>query len=157
MSHTTGGIASVTRTRVDSAAKHIMPGKIDTNLMKIYSGNANADLQTLHQKKLDLLTNKDDLILNVSRKLEGLDARTFHAYPAVISTLGKCSGDTACTHKEDNKAMQIEMPKMPMVEQAHNYATKKTRVIKVAEAAITTTTKTYGLVHLAQRPQEQRE
>jgi hypothetical protein len=28
------------------------------------------------------------------------------------TTLGKCSGDTACKHKENNKAMQIEMPKM---------------------------------------------
>jgi hypothetical protein len=87
----TGGIASVTRTRVDSAAKHIMPAKVDSNLMKIYSGNPNADLQTLHAKKLDFLTEKDDLVLNVSRKLECLDTRTFHAYPAVISTLGKCT------------------------------------------------------------------
>jgi len=87
----TGGIASVTRTRVDSAAKHIMPAKVDSNLMKIYSGNANADLQTLHEKRLDFLTEKDDLILNVSRRLECLDTRTFHAYPAVISTLGKCT------------------------------------------------------------------
>jgi hypothetical protein len=87
----TGGIASVTRTRVDSAAKHIMPAKVDSNLMKIYSGNANADLQTLHNKKLEFLTEKDDLVLNVSRKLECLDTRTFHAYPAVISTLGKCT------------------------------------------------------------------
>ena len=91
MSHTTGGIASVTRTRVDSAAKHIMAAKVDTNLMKIYSGNASADLQTLHAKKLEFLTEKDDLVLNVSRRLECLDTRTFHAYPAVVSTLGKCS------------------------------------------------------------------
>jgi hypothetical protein len=28
------------------------------------------------------------------------------------TTLGKCSGDTAFTHKEDNKSMQIEMPKI---------------------------------------------
>lgn len=92
MSHgTTGGIASTTRTRVDSAAKHIMPAKIDSNLMKIYSGNPNADLQTLHHKKLDFMTEKDDLVLNVSRKLEGVDTRTFHAYPAAVSTLGKCT------------------------------------------------------------------
>ena len=92
MSHTmTGGIASVTRTRVDSAAKHIMPAKVDSNLMKIYSGNPNADLQTLHHKKLDFMTEKDDLVLNVSRKLEGVDTRTFHAYPAAVSTLGKCT------------------------------------------------------------------
>ena len=91
MSHTTGGIASVTRTRVDSAAKHIMAAKVDTNLMKIYSGLASADLQTLHAKKMEFLTEKDDLVLNVSRRLEGVDTRTFHAYPAVVSTLGKCS------------------------------------------------------------------
>lgn len=92
MSHgTTGGIASTTRTRVDSAAKHIMPAKVDSNLMKIYSGNPNADLQTLHHKKLEFLTEKDDLVLNVSRRLEGMDTRTFHAYPAAVSTLGKCT------------------------------------------------------------------
>ncbi len=85
------GMAAMTRTRVDSAAKHIMPAKIDTNLMKIYSGIPNADLQYLHHNKLDYLTEKDDLVLNVSRKVSTVDARTFHAYPAVVSTLGKCT------------------------------------------------------------------
>lgn len=86
-----GGIASMTRTRVDSAAKHIMAAKVDTNLMKVYSGVENADLQTMHHKRLELLTEKDDLVLNVSRKLACLDTRTFHAYPAVVSTLAKCT------------------------------------------------------------------
>jgi hypothetical protein len=45
------------------------------------------------------------------------------------------------------------MLKRAMMEQAHNYATKKTIVIEVAKAAITTTTKTFGLVHLAQQLQ----
>ena len=91
MSQMTGGIASMTRTRVDSAAKHIMPAKIDSNLMKVYCGGEHADLQTMHQKKLELLTEKDDLVLNVSRKLACLDTRTFHAYPAVVSTLANCT------------------------------------------------------------------
>lgn len=34
---------------------------------------------------------KDDLILNVSRKLACLDTRTFHAYPAAVSTLANCT------------------------------------------------------------------
>jgi len=84
-------MAAMTRTRVDSAAKHIMPAKVDSNLMKIYCGVPNADLQVMHHKKLELLTEKDDLVLNVSRKLACVDTRTFHAYPAVISTLGKCT------------------------------------------------------------------
>jgi hypothetical protein len=78
-------------TRVDSVAKHIMPAKVDTNLMKILSGSEGADLQTMHQKKLELMTEKDDLILNVSRKLSCLDTRTFHTYPAVVSTLANCT------------------------------------------------------------------
>lgn len=85
------GAAAMTRTRVDSAAKHIMPAKIDTNLMKIFVGTPNADLQMMHHKRLELMTCKDDLILNVSRKLASVDTRTFHAYPAVVSTLGKCT------------------------------------------------------------------
>ena len=84
-------MAAMTRTRVDSAAKHIMPAKVDSNLMKIYCGVPNADLQVMHHKKLELLTEKDDLVLNVSRKLACVDTRTFHAYPAVVSTLGKCT------------------------------------------------------------------
>ncbi len=81
----------MTRTRVDSAAKHIMAAKVDTNLMKVMCGVENADLQIMHHKRMELLTEKDDLVLNVSRKLACLDTRTFHAYPAVISTLGKCT------------------------------------------------------------------
>jgi hypothetical protein len=110
----------MTRTRVDSAAKHIMSGKIDSNLMKVYCGGEHADLQTMDQKKLELLTvsfhrtfvyrytrsarndycltllvcffqEKDDLILNVSRKLGCADTWTFHAYPAVVSTLANCT------------------------------------------------------------------
>ena len=50
------GAAAMTRTRVDSAAKHIIPAKIDTNLMKVFSGVANCDLQVLHHKKLEFLT-----------------------------------------------------------------------------------------------------
>ena len=85
------GMAAMTRTRVDSAAKHIMPAKVDTNLMKVYCGVPNADLQVMHHRKLELLTEKDDLILNVSRKMANVDTRTFHAYPAVVSTLGRCT------------------------------------------------------------------
>jgi hypothetical protein len=36
--------------------KHIMAAKIDTNLMKIYAGVENADLQILHHKRLEFLT-----------------------------------------------------------------------------------------------------
>jgi hypothetical protein len=85
------GAAAMTRTRVDSAAKHILACKVDTNLMKTFSGIPNADLQVMHHKRLELMTCKDDLILNVSRKVACVDTRTFHAYPAVVSTLGKCT------------------------------------------------------------------
>jgi hypothetical protein len=68
-----------------------MPAKIDSNLMKVYAGGEHTDLQTMHQKKLELMTEKDDLILNVSRKLACLDTRTFHAYPAAVSTLANCT------------------------------------------------------------------
>jgi hypothetical protein len=71
--------------------KHIMACKVDTNLMKTLAGGDNTDLQIMHQKKLELMTEKDDLVLNVSRKLAALDTRTFHAYPAVVTTLANCT------------------------------------------------------------------
>jgi hypothetical protein len=68
-----------------------MACKVATDLLKVFAGTPNADLQYLHHNKLNFITEKDDLILNVSRKLANVDTRTFHAYPAVTSTLGKCT------------------------------------------------------------------
>jgi hypothetical protein len=67
----------MTRTHVDSDVNHIMSTKVDSNLMKVYCGVSNTDLQIMYQKKFELLTEKDDLVLNVNRKLVSVDTWTF--------------------------------------------------------------------------------
>ena len=82
-------LAFTTGTRVDSAAKHIMACKIDSQLMKAYAGNTHATLEDLHHAKLDFITEKDDLVVNVCQKLFKSNDNAYHAYPPVISHMGK--------------------------------------------------------------------
>ena len=84
-------LAFSTGTRVDSAAKHIMACKIDTQMMKAYAGREGVTLHDLDHQKLDFLTEKDDLVLNACQKLFRSSDGAFHAYPPVISHLGKCT------------------------------------------------------------------
>lgn len=83
-------LAFSTGTRVDSAAKHIMACKIDSQLMKAYAGEKDVTLQGLDHAKLDFLTEKDDLIMNTCQKLFKAGDGAMHAYPPVISHMGKC-------------------------------------------------------------------
>jgi hypothetical protein len=82
-------LAFTTGTRVDSAAKHILACKIDSQLMKAYAGKMNATLEDLHHAKLDFITEKDDLVVNVCQKLFKSNENAYHAYPPVISHMGK--------------------------------------------------------------------
>lgn len=83
-------LAFSTGTRVDSAAKHIMACKIDSQLMKAYAGEKDVTLQGLDHAKLDFLTEKDDLVMNACQKLFKAGDGAMHAYPPVISHMGKC-------------------------------------------------------------------
>jgi hypothetical protein len=83
-------LAFSTGTRVDSAAKHIMACKIDRQIMKAYAGEKDVNLQGLDHAKLDFLTEKDDLVLNACQKLFKSGDGALHAYPPVISHMGKC-------------------------------------------------------------------
>ena len=83
-------LAFSTGTRVDSAAKHIMACKIDSQIMKAYAGEKDVNLQGLDHAKLDFLTEKDDLVLNACQKLFKSGDGALHAYPPVISHMGKC-------------------------------------------------------------------
>jgi hypothetical protein len=82
-------LAFSTGTRVDSAAKHIMACKIDSQLMKAYAGEKDVNLQGLDHAKLDFLTEKDDLVMNTCQKMFRAGEGAMHAYPPVISHMGK--------------------------------------------------------------------
>lgn len=71
--------------------------KIDTQIMKTYTGKEGVSLHDLDHQKLDFLTEKDDLVLNTCQKLFNPNENVFHVYPSVISHLGKYSHTRECT------------------------------------------------------------
>lgn len=80
------GIAQATGTRLDSAAKHTMPCKMDTNLILAWMSNRDNSRLKLHQDKHRYCMQKDELILNVTQSLN-MESRVAKAYPAILSSL----------------------------------------------------------------------
>ena len=80
------GIASATGTRLDSAAKHTMPCKIDDTLLITWFEEKNNARVALHVNKMKYAVQKDELVLNVTQKLRTNTLGT-RAYPSVVSSL----------------------------------------------------------------------
>jgi len=80
------GIAQATGTRLDSAAKHTMPCKIDTNMILSWMTNQSNSRLTLHQNKYKYCMQKDELILNVTQRLNS-EGNVARGYPAILSSL----------------------------------------------------------------------
>jgi len=80
------GIASATGTRLDSAAKHTMPCKIDDTLLITWFEEKNNARVALHVNKMKYAVQKDELVLNVTQKLRTNTIGT-RAYPSVVSSL----------------------------------------------------------------------
>jgi len=89
------GIAAATSSRVDSAAKHIIACKVDSDLMYEFVSNS---IQTASEKRRELHINKhkycvfkNDLVLCTNKALFPSDnnrcTNRQNAYPAVVSTL----------------------------------------------------------------------
>jgi len=80
------GIASATGTRLDSAAKHTMPCKIDDTLLITWFEEKNNARVALHVNKMKYAVQKDELVLNVTQKLNKNTLGT-RAYPSVVSSV----------------------------------------------------------------------
>jgi len=93
------GIAASTSSRLDSAAKHIMACKVNSDLMLHFVDNSIAGPQLkrreLHINKNKYCVFKNDLVLNVNIALfpdkSQVAGNGTRAYPSVVSTLGDCS------------------------------------------------------------------
>ena len=99
--HDLPSIGTATGTRVDSAAKHIMACKVDSNLLArwvpgghMQHGDVNS---YLHNSKMKWCMHKDEIVLNTTKKISPTadnddddDAFFFSkAYPLVVSTTGE--------------------------------------------------------------------
>lgn len=93
------GIAASTSSRVDSAAKHIMACKVNSDLMLHFVSdsfeNPVLKRRELHVNKDKYCVFKNDLVLNVNIALfpdkSQVAGNGTRAYPSVVSTLGDCS------------------------------------------------------------------
>lgn len=92
------GIAASTSSRVDSAAKHIMACKVNSDLMLLFVdkslGNNQLKRRELHINRDKYCVFKNDLVLNVNIPLfpdkSQVAGNGTRAYPSVVSTLGDC-------------------------------------------------------------------
>lgn len=85
-------IGSATGTRLDSAAKHTMACKVDSELFLKWFPHQKDARVNISQNKMKYAMQKDELVLNVTQSLDidnAVSARgTTKAYPAVITSTG---------------------------------------------------------------------
>lgn len=91
--HDLPSIGTATGTRVDSAAKHIMACKVDSNLLArwvpgghMQHGDVNS---YLHNSKMKWCMHKDEIVLNTTKKISPTADNFSKAYPLVVSTTGE--------------------------------------------------------------------
>lgn len=91
-------LAAHTGTRVDTSSRHNMACKIDSRLIKEWIIDGDAALQNdqvekkMHAERMRYAVQKDELVLNVSKKLFQAVANV--AYPLVVSNLADMNSDT---------------------------------------------------------------
>ena len=85
------GIATATGTRLDSAAKHTMACKLDDQLHVNWHDKPESARLNLQNHKYQFAMQKDELVLNVTQKLNASRGHRAgaKAYPAVVTSTGK--------------------------------------------------------------------
>lgn len=84
-------LAASTGTRVDSAAKHNMACKVDTNLVKSWLEPGGDLDKRLHTERMRFAVQKDELVMNVSHRM--FQPSAYNAYPAILSNLAEMHAD----------------------------------------------------------------
>lgn len=85
-----GSLASATNTRVDSASKHIIPCKVNTDYMaSLINNSVENAMMELQQNKMKYCMHKDDVVIGLGKPLYGtsMNKSSKRAYPSVIVTL----------------------------------------------------------------------
>jgi hypothetical protein len=83
-------LASATSSRVDSASKHIVPCKVNTDYMAYMVGTGHSDaIRELQANKMKYCMHKDDVVIGLGRPTYGTSKLVCSkkAYPSVISTM----------------------------------------------------------------------
>lgn len=85
-----GSLANATSTRVDSASKHIIPCKVNTDYMaSLMEDTTENAMRELQQSKMRYCMHKDDVVIGLGRPLYGASMNNSRkkAYPSVVVTL----------------------------------------------------------------------
>lgn len=83
-------LASATGTRFDSAAKHTLQCRVDTDILREWAPADMRDDARMHQNKYQFAMQKDELVMNSGIKMFPTDTvhrQKGHAYPPVLTTL----------------------------------------------------------------------
>lgn len=89
-----GSLASATSSRVDSASKHIVPCKVNTDymvsLMELSTSDGTRELQV---NKMKYCMHKDDIVIGLGRPCYGTSTNMCNkkAYPSVVTNMGGSS------------------------------------------------------------------
>lgn len=91
-------LATMTSSRVDSAAKHTMPCRMDLKFLKqTLESYENAE-ELIHQSKYKYAMLKDELAMCTTKKMNGVSGNS--AYPLVVTTVGDLNETTKRFLKE---------------------------------------------------------
>lgn len=85
------GLAAATGTRVDSAAKHTMACKVNSDLLSCWCEEQNDARNHLHRQKMKYCMHKNELALNCGQPLNDISvilSGPARAYPSVTTNLG---------------------------------------------------------------------
>lgn len=91
------GLAAATGTRVDSAAKHTMACKVNSDLLSCWCEDQNDARNHLHRQKMKYCMHKDELAVNCGQPLNDISvilAGPAKAYPSVVTNLGDMTHTT---------------------------------------------------------------
>jgi hypothetical protein len=85
-----GSLASATSSRVDSASKHIVPCKVNTDFLisTMHDSNVHGATRELQIHKMKYCMHKDDLVIGLGRALGTVSVYNYQkkAYPTVFTT-----------------------------------------------------------------------
>lgn len=84
-------LAAATGTRFDSAAKHTLQCRVDSDILREWAPEDMQSDARMHQNKFQFAIQKDELVMNTGIKMyptDSLHRQKGHAYPPVVSTIG---------------------------------------------------------------------
>jgi hypothetical protein len=110
-------LASATNSRVDSASKHIVACRVNTDYMKMCCHVGGNNEKELKANKMKYCMNKDEIVMGIGRPFrQSSNINTMKAYPSVITTMGNTSSKLMQAQSELSQKYFEQLPGTDTVE-----------------------------------------